>query len=61
MAAQARALIDGGTDPREIAVLVRTHAQPPPFERALRDAGVPYQVAGPSGFSIARRCGRRLA
>jgi DNA helicase-2/ATP-dependent DNA helicase PcrA len=50
VAAQARALADGGTDPREIAVLVRAHAQLPPFERALRDAGVPYQVSGSERF-----------
>ena len=50
VAAQASALTRDGTDPREIAVLVRVNAQMPAFERALRDAGVPYQVAGSERF-----------
>jgi DNA helicase-2/ATP-dependent DNA helicase PcrA len=50
VAAQASALIKDGTDPREIAVLVRVNAQSQAFERALRDAGVPYQVAGSERF-----------
>jgi DNA helicase-2/ATP-dependent DNA helicase PcrA len=50
VAAQAAALIDGGTDPREIAVLVRANAQLRPFQRALGEAGVAYQVAGSERF-----------
>jgi DNA helicase-2/ATP-dependent DNA helicase PcrA len=50
VAEQARALVAGGTDPRDIAVLVRVNAQLQPFERALTDTGVPYQVAGTERF-----------
>jgi DNA helicase II / ATP-dependent DNA helicase PcrA len=50
VAAQAAALIGDGTDPREIAVLVRVNAQLQPFERALAEAGVAYQVAGAERF-----------
>jgi DNA helicase-2/ATP-dependent DNA helicase PcrA len=50
VAGQARALIADGTDPGEIAVLVRVNAQMHAFERALREAGVPYQVAGTERF-----------
>jgi DNA helicase-2/ATP-dependent DNA helicase PcrA len=50
VAGQARALIDGGTDSGEIAVLVRVNAQTHAFERALREAGVAYQVAGSERF-----------
>jgi DNA helicase-2/ATP-dependent DNA helicase PcrA len=50
VAAQASALIAEGTDPRQIAVLVRVNAQTHAFERALRDAGVAYQVRGGERF-----------
>jgi DNA helicase-2/ATP-dependent DNA helicase PcrA len=50
VAAQASALIADGTDPREIAVLVRVNAQTHAFERALREAGVAYQVRGSERF-----------
>jgi DNA helicase II / ATP-dependent DNA helicase PcrA len=50
VAAQAATLIQAGRDARQIAVLVRINAQTLAFERALRDAGVPYQVAGAERF-----------
>jgi DNA helicase-2/ATP-dependent DNA helicase PcrA len=50
VAAQAAALVAGGTDPREIAVLARTNAQLEPFERAFLEAGVPYQISGSERF-----------
>ena len=50
VAAQARALVDGGLAARQIAVLVRTHAQTEIFERALRAVGVPYAVRGAERF-----------
>jgi DNA helicase-2/ATP-dependent DNA helicase PcrA len=39
-------LAGAGTDPDEVAILVRTNAQIPPFEEALAAAGVRYQVRG---------------
>ncbi len=50
VAAQARALVDGGLAARQIAVLVRTNAQTEVFERALRAVGVPYAVRGAERF-----------
>jgi DNA helicase II / ATP-dependent DNA helicase PcrA len=50
VAARARALIDDGVPASEVAVLVRTNAQTAAFERALAEAGVPYQVAGAERF-----------
>jgi DNA helicase II / ATP-dependent DNA helicase PcrA len=50
VAAQAGSLIAAGTDPRQIAVLVRTNAQTPGFERALAGAGVPLQLCGMERF-----------
>ena len=50
VAAQARALIDGGLAARQVAVLVRTNAQTEVYERALRDAGVAYAMRGVERF-----------
>jgi DNA helicase II / ATP-dependent DNA helicase PcrA len=50
VARRAAALIRAGTPAREIAVLVRTNAQTPPFEQALGDAGVPFAVKGAERF-----------
>ena len=50
VAAQARALVDGGLAARQIAVLVRTNAQTEIFERALRAVAVPYAVRGAERF-----------
>src|SRR5215210_806643 len=44
-----RALVEGGTPPTEIAVLVRTNAQLAPIEAALTRAAIPYRVRG-GGF-----------
>ena len=49
-AARAAALIAGGVAARDMAVLVRINAQTQAFERALREAGVPYQVRGAERF-----------
>jgi DNA helicase-2/ATP-dependent DNA helicase PcrA len=50
VAAQAGSLIAAGTDPRQIAVLVRINVQTQGFERALSEAGVPFQLSGPERF-----------
>ena len=50
VARRAAALIASGTPARQIAVLVRTNAQTPPFERALSEAGVPFAVKGAERF-----------
>jgi DNA helicase-2/ATP-dependent DNA helicase PcrA len=50
IARRAAQLIRSGTAAREIAVLVRTNAQTPPFEQALADAGVPFIVKGAERF-----------
>jgi DNA helicase II / ATP-dependent DNA helicase PcrA len=50
VARRAAALIRAGTAAREIAVLVRTNAQMPPFEQALGEAGVPFVVKGAERF-----------
>ncbi|HEX5590090.1 MAG TPA: ATP-dependent DNA helicase UvrD2, partial [Candidatus Limnocylindrales bacterium] len=42
--ASARTLIDAGTAPAEIAVLVRVNAQIPPIEAALTKARIPFRV-----------------
>jgi DNA helicase-2/ATP-dependent DNA helicase PcrA len=39
-------LAGAGVDPDEVAVLVRTNAQIPPFEEVLASAGIRYQVRG---------------
>ncbi len=43
--------MDGGTDPGEIAVLVRVNAQLPPIEQALTRAGIPFRVRGQRFFA----------
>ncbi len=45
-----RALLDGGTPPDEIAVLVRMNAQIAPIEGALTKARIPFQVRGQRFF-----------
>jgi len=50
VARQAAAMIEAGTAPREIAVLVRTNAQTAAFEQAFAAAGVPFQVKGTERF-----------
>jgi DNA helicase-2/ATP-dependent DNA helicase PcrA len=46
-----RALASAGTAPGAIAVLVRTNAQLPPIESALRAAGIPFHVRGERFFA----------
>ncbi len=46
LAAGIRGLIDAGTAPSEIAVLVRMNAQLAPIEAALTRAGIGYRVRG---------------
>ncbi len=46
LAGGIRALIDAGTTPSEIAILVRTNAQLAPIEGALTRAGIGYRVRG---------------
>jgi DNA helicase-2/ATP-dependent DNA helicase PcrA len=50
VAEQIRRLVAGGTSASEIAVLFRTNAQSEPFEQALADAGIGYQVRGGERF-----------
>jgi DNA helicase-2/ATP-dependent DNA helicase PcrA len=50
IARRAAQLVRSGTAAREIAVLVRTNAQTPPFEQAFADAGVPFIVKGAERF-----------
>src|SRR4029453_3274954 len=46
LVAEVARLAKGGVDTDEVAVLVRTNAQIPPFEEALAAAGIRYQVRG---------------
>ncbi|MCL2787599.1 MAG: ATP-dependent DNA helicase UvrD2 [Micrococcales bacterium] len=46
----ASALVASGVDPSGIAVLYRTNSQSEPFEYALAEAGLPYQVRGGARF-----------
>jgi len=46
VAAWARDLVRRGTEPDEIAILVRTNAQLEPIEEALTRAGVGYRIRG---------------
>jgi DNA helicase-2/ATP-dependent DNA helicase PcrA len=50
VAAQCRALIDGGMPASEIAVLFRINAQSEVYENALTDVGVPYVLKGGERF-----------
>jgi DNA helicase-2/ATP-dependent DNA helicase PcrA len=50
VARQAAALIEAGTPPGEIAVLLRANAQTAGYEQALADAGVPFQLRGAERF-----------
>jgi DNA helicase-2/ATP-dependent DNA helicase PcrA len=46
LVAEVARLAKAGVDTDEVAVLVRTNAQIPPFEEALAAAGIRYQVRG---------------
>ncbi|MFP5347864.1 MAG: ATP-dependent DNA helicase UvrD2 [Actinomycetes bacterium] len=54
VAQRARSLVQAGTPAAEIAILYRTNAQSQPFEQALADLGVGYQLRGGERF-FARR------
>jgi len=48
-----RRLVEGGTPPAEIAILVRMNAQVPPLEAALTKAGIAFRVRGQRFFERA--------
>jgi DNA helicase-2/ATP-dependent DNA helicase PcrA len=50
VAAAARALVDAGTAPAEIAVLYRINAQSEAYEEALTEVGLPYVLRGGERF-----------
>jgi DNA helicase-2/ATP-dependent DNA helicase PcrA len=50
LVATIRRLVDDGTPPAEIAVLVRVNAQVPPLEAALTKAGIAFRVRGQRFF-----------
>jgi DNA helicase-2/ATP-dependent DNA helicase PcrA len=50
IAERIRELARGGAPAAEIAVLYRTNSQSEPFENALANAGLPYQVRGGERF-----------
>lgn len=50
VAGHIKNLIEQGVPPAEIAVLYRINAQSAPFEQALADAGIVYQVRGGEEF-----------
>jgi DNA helicase-2/ATP-dependent DNA helicase PcrA len=50
VARQVRSLLKAGTQPADIAVLVRTNAQTQSLEQALAQAGVPFQLRGAERF-----------
>ncbi len=45
-----RDAVDGGVDPKEIAIFYRVHAQSRVLEESMRSANVPYQVVGGMKF-----------
>jgi DNA helicase-2/ATP-dependent DNA helicase PcrA len=49
-AQRIRELAEGGVAPLEMAILYRTNSQSEPFENALANAGIPYQVRGGERF-----------
>jgi len=50
LVASIRRLVESGTPPAEIAVLVRINAQVPPLEAALTKAGIAFRVRGQRFF-----------
>jgi DNA helicase II / ATP-dependent DNA helicase PcrA len=50
LVATIRRLVETGTPPAEIAILVRTNAQIPPLEAALTKARIPFRVRGQRFF-----------
>ncbi|MDQ1246106.1 MAG: ATP-dependent helicase UvrD/PcrA [Actinomycetota bacterium] len=50
VAARIEALIDDGIAAHEMAILVRMNAMTEPFEEALANRGIGYQISGGTGF-----------
>ncbi len=50
LVASIRRLVESGTPPAEVAVLVRINAQVPPLEAALTKAGIAFRVRGQRFF-----------
>ncbi len=50
VAAEIRARLDSGTEPRDIAVLYRTNIQARALEEALREFDLPYEIVGGQSF-----------
>ena len=61
VARECRRLIAGGIRPADVAWLFRQHIDMQPAMRALRQCGVPYQVAGGRGFFQEREIKDALA
>ena len=50
VASEIRSRVDGGTPPRDIAVLYRTNIQSRAIEEALREFDLPYEIIGGQSF-----------
>jgi DNA helicase-2/ATP-dependent DNA helicase PcrA len=61
VAAEIRRLVDAGRSYGEVAVFYRTNAQSQPFEQALIQAGLPYQLVGGTPFYERREVKDALA
>ena len=61
VADQVNALITAGVDPREIAVLMRTHAQRVVVEQAFADRRIPYMPLGDDQPLYSRLVSKQLA
>jgi DNA helicase-2/ATP-dependent DNA helicase PcrA len=61
IAAAIGRVVAGGISPHEIAVLFRTNSQSDPFEHALAEAGVSYQVRGAQRFFSRREVKQAVA
>jgi DNA helicase-2/ATP-dependent DNA helicase PcrA len=61
IAAAVRRLVSDGVSPHEVAVLFRTNSQSEPFEHALAQVGVPYQVRGAQRFFSRREVKQAVA
>lgn len=50
VASEIRSRVDGGTPPRDIAILYRTNIQSRAIEEALREFDLPYEIIGGQSF-----------
>ncbi|MDR0966411.1 MAG: UvrD-helicase domain-containing protein [Myxococcales bacterium] len=50
IASEIRARVDGGAEPRDIAILYRTNIQARSLEEALRELDLPYEIIGGQSF-----------